>query len=1108
MTSCGRILYLVDPDSFASLILVDREWRKASQTPHLYAHHLSRCPSFSLNNNVIDAGPFTDNSLPRLKRRFAQEIKRNLFESYLQPRRTFINLVSTNTNSSTAFPRGEAFDFIFSSNGHWTLALSSSRLYLVDTAARDVSVKREFKVSRRPISAALLDDGSLLAVLSSNQHVYVYDLANDRCKHLRSISLENRPHAIALSPGGDVLATAFDAGVEIYALAEGAADVERRIIKCDRVDSLTFSNDGIMLLGSTRNSKNPNTAIFTAPYLTDDNVDLPSSQRIGHMWTTQIVFPNVTRDCSHAILLPNRVDGDANWTFTYDRVFESFRAVRTDDLRNGTTYFTGPKRALKDRSRGTRRKKLIPSTLPAASQKGDLVSAVFAGKDIWLYGIPESLDIAPVNQNNEDIISHSGSSPGPSRTSSNGTVNTTARSITRGEASDLNKLPKWQMLVDKYHNVFAKGRKIAEIADASALCWVAPKDEKVKAFSLQERLVIAAPGGVQGDPDWAQDDFAAVDGGRLMILDFDRTSMSGREESVTFEVGSATPEVLIEETADLETEVAVARHRTVRRGGNADRRTVVDVLASSQDGHHSSPLAPTANAIANIQARVVTTSGPSSQNSVDTSPSAAHTNTTLEEAVHAFDGPYSQTSPRSRDSIYRSATAVAANRERNPPRILSDARVEYRRPGARGELPHESDADNWVPPPPPYAPNADVPLPEHLQRTLLPQQGSYSVPRTPVGRERPRRASTFHDIRTYRDTRRMTSLPDPPTPVSESQEMSRSVENLRPVSPLSTSGISMSNDGSEVSGPSKRVSLASSSTSGRRPMSEYVTRLTGSLRRPQSTRYTADDIPPIPQIPQRHFNSNGGSQSGSQRVQRVPYEVPMPAIAMPSAEQLANLNSHSRKPPSRQITRQSISSSMSPISLSPGSILPAPPRGALGAAGNASHDQGPNRHQSRGNLPPTPPAPRTNQGRSLSTLRNPMARSSPALLRPTPKRLDTIESVSSFVSRSRTRSRSRDVSSRQGVTSPIPPSEPGSGDPRSIVTRIPSNDLAKRRSQSAGPALRLDRLHTSTNHPEGENAKRGFFGGGRKAKKPKKNEENDQDRRNETPNKDGKCLVM
>lgn len=312
--------------------MVNHAWRAASQTPHLYAHHLSRCPSFSIANNFI-TGPFTDDSLPQLKRQFVQEVKRNLFEAYLRPRQTVVSLTSTTTSCSASFPGGEAFEFVFSPNGKWTLALSSSRIYVLDTVSPQVSVKRELKVRRRPVSAAILDDGSTLAVLSIDRKVNVYELSNSRVNHLRGISLDNPPHTITLSPKGEVLAAAYDGGIELHSLATNALATDRRSVKCDYVDSLAFSKDGTMLLGTTHHRVNPSTVVLSAPFYDETNQELPASDVLSRMWTSQILFPNSSRDCSHATLLPDHAEGDASWTCTYDRVFESFRAVRTDDLR-------------------------------------------------------------------------------------------------------------------------------------------------------------------------------------------------------------------------------------------------------------------------------------------------------------------------------------------------------------------------------------------------------------------------------------------------------------------------------------------------------------------------------------------------------------------------------------------------------------------------------------------------------------------------------------------------------------------------------------------------------------------------------------------------------
>lgn len=1032
-----------------------------------------------------------------------------------------MSLVSTTTSSSAAFPGGEAFDFSFSPNGHWVLALSSSRIYVIDTVSPKISVQRELKVLRRPVSADILDDGSTLAVLSNDHQVNVYSLVDLKVKHLRTISLDNPPHAIALAPKGEVLAAAFEGGIEVHSLAPNALETDHRAIKSDRIDTLTFSSDGVMLLGTTKNSKNPNTVILSAPYYTDDHQDLPASEQISHLWTSQILFPNSSRDCSNATLLPNRSDGDASWTFTYDKVFESFRAVRTDDLRNGTTYFTGPKHPSRDGPR-TARKKLTPCTLPASSDRGELVAAGFLGKDVWLYGIPEGLDTAAISQN-DDMTSQSGSSAGPSTPSTG--PRSPARSFTRGEAAELAGLPKWQVLVDKYRNVFAKGRRIAEISGVSGVCWV-HKRALQGHQSLAERLVVAAPGGIAGDPELEQDDFASVDGGRLVIIDFDRTVENGATNEITFEVGNNEPELLEEERIDIETEVALARQRTVKRELSSGT-AIANVLASAPPmPTMASSLAPTANAISNTSssaARGVLPADTPSEPSVlplsgrVESPGEGE-GLSLEEASEIFGGSYDHTQPRSRNSLYRSATAVAANRQRNPiaPRIIEQAEVRFRRQGDRTELPHESDADNWVPPPPAYTREPDRPLPEELRITIL-ARSTEPTRRVRVAPDQPRRATTLYERPVSSgSSRRISSLPERPSMPSRQRSAEASAPSQRSVSdsmslrsgavsPISTLGPSFRDEPSEPSIASRRPSTSSSI---RRPMSAFVDGIASSLRRPNTSRLASISQEPQATMPRRQrpdismslppspTHERPGSPitlTGANLQQRLEYPLPpaptnssmeslsrrfdwrserpvtarrpepsayeeMNAVAasMPSAQQLANLNNRSRQAPPPQSVRRFPGSISSPS----GYPIPAPPRGALGAAGS-----------------PTGSGPLHSPSRSLSS-RNSFARSSPALLRPTPRRLDTIESVSSFVSRSRTRSKSRDLHTA-GSDRPPPA-----------------------RSQSWGPNLMLDRAPT-----EMSQRKKSIFRKGKRGK-DRVREATDENSGGDSEGKSGKCLLM
>lgn len=985
------------------------------------------------------AGPFDDDSLPQLKKQFVQEVKRNLFEAYLRPNRTVINLISTTNSSAAAFPGGEAFDFTFSLNGHWLLALCSSRIYVLDIVSPKVSVQRELKVPRRPVSAAILDDGSVLAVLSNVHQVNVYDLSNLKLKHLRAVSLDNPSTTIALSPKGEVLAAAYEGGIEVHSLAGTGSSTDRRAVKCDSVDSLTFSCDGTMLFGTTQNSKNPNTVVLSAPYYSEANHELPPTDLLGQMWTSQILFPNSSRDCSHATLLPHHTEGDASWTFTYDRVFESFRAVRTDDLRNGTTYFTGPKAPRRAGSRSAR-KRLIPCTLPSTSDRGELGAAGFLGKEIWLYGVPESLDNSALSQTDglrSQPVVMGGSSASPTTVNS---PRSPARSLTSGEDAELMRLPHWQVLVDKYRNVFAKGHRVAEVSGVSSIRWVSRKHERPESRSIAQRLVIAAPGGVSGRSGLEQDEFAIVDGGRLVILDFDRRIEDGKYEEVVFEVGNTPPELLEEENIDMDTEVALVRQRTVRQRKDGPLgSSVADVLASVTDLPPPPPIP--ALHLASSSAGIEPTST-ADENLAQRSRDPPPDGLSLEEASAVFDGPYSHTHPRSRTSLYRSATAVAANRQRNPPRILSEGRIEYRRADGRGELPHESDADNWVPPPPPYTPDADRPLPEYLRMSLMPRQ-SMSIRRAVQDLESLRRASTMAGTSSPTSpSQRTSSLPERPffsrsrtsatsTQIPEMDETS--VEPRPPPTeepmPLSSTGFSQGADPRELSATTSPH--ASSVTPSRRPASAYAGRFTGSSDQFMTNRLTSPISPiPAPLVPRKRVPNHAKSVSlpsspvgsdfsspvstlslsGANLQQRLDYPLPPPpnhistspslpitptpssptdptpkpsttavqaaqeieviTANMPSAQQLANLHNRYSNP-SSPTTASPVGRPLATTN------TPGPPRGALGAAGN--------------------PSLAAERRRLSIAQRSSFAVSSPALLRPTPRRLDTIQSISSVV---------------------------------------------------------------------------------------------------------------
>ena len=883
-----------------------------------------------------------------------QEAKRNLFAVFTRPHQTIINIISTTTSSSGAFPYGEAFDFAFAPKAQWCLAISSSRIIVLDTASEEVSVKRELKVVRKPLSAYILPDGSRLAVLSTNHKINIYDLSQELPKFLRSVSLDDPAHTVALSSHGEVLAVAYDGGIVVYSLADNASSTDKRAVKCDWVDCLSFSDDGTMLLGTTQGSKSASTVILSAPYFADSAEDIPHSELISHMWTSQILFPNSSRDCSHATLLPWKIDHDANWTLTYDRVFESFRAVRTDDLRNGTTYFTGPK-PKKERERRRSKSALVPCTLPTITPKGELVAAGFLGSEIWLYGVPEDLDNPGVAVSNAQ--------GGPSLS---GPTDATSTSPPGSPKPEIEGLPRWQVLVDKYRNVFATGRRIAKVPGASQLCWSCRRKVDKAPRHVRERLIIAAPGGVTGSSDLEQEEMASVDGGRLVVLDFNWSTLGGRIDEITVEVGNVDPQLLEEENTDMATEIAIVRRRTVARRDGIPRSnvaSVADVLRPAGEEVPPVPPVPTSVGFGLDETAIAV---PESRRSV--SPDSPTEGVSLEEAAEALDGPYSHTHPRSRNTLYRSATAVEANRRRNP-HIPASGRVEYRRTDGT-ELPHESDADNWVPPPPPYTKDAEEPLPRHLQSTLASRNATPQI----MGsiRRRPVRSQSTHESSQQLAFRRRSSADidtvdhalSRVSPLNQKEGNSPSSGAVIPdvVSPLAQS------DRPETPENSHTPRNMSPTAMMRRPMSSYEPRSSRSSLYRAALR-PASPISPITEPPQqtttspsrqsiRASRSTSLTLSGSNLQQRLAYPLPPPpdsplpttspieqhlnsqtetvpqtasvpatqplpqAVPAPSAHQLSNLQN-------RQSVNQSAYAEMA--SNFP---RPSPPPGAIGAAGN------------------------------------------------------------------------------------------------------------------------------------------------------------------------------
>ncbi|KAK3185361.1 hypothetical protein K4F52_005863 [Lecanicillium sp. MT-2017a] len=687
-----QVLRITDPDGFASLIILNRQWRRVSQQAHLYAHQLLRCPSYATSHTALPSA--NDDDLPKLRRLFALEVKRNLLRPFMRPRETTIKLISTSISSSSC-PGGEGMQFSASAKGHHLLAYNSSRLHVLDVRGPELEVKREFMLRRRPVSATITDDATTLAVLSTEMQLNLYDLTEKPPRRKHAIILDKNPRAMAISSCASVLAAAYDTGIEVSSLRPDALPTDRREVKCDAVDALAFSYDGTQILGTTLHSSPPTTVVLTAPYY--DPGTTAEQDNLSSMWTTSILFPNTTHDCSHAILIQNGTEEEAAWAFTYDQSFETFRAIRIDDLRNGTTYFTGP--APKAASQA----KLLPCTLPAATYHGQLVAAGFHRNEVWVYGVPEDLDAVPGNS----LSSHD--APAGLGRNDSSRSNLSRHGSGRGTEATGERLPQWKLLCDKLRNNFVAGRKVSELTGLSNVKWV----EGFGGSSSKERLVITSRGVSAPRVVTDEEDIDFVDGGRVSIIDLDYGMADGTKREVTIEVGTDHAEELKEEKRDMATEVAIVRRRTVAQN-RSGRNALLRAATTAGQSNTLPPLPRHATAEDNDDPLVPRRVG---RNPTTIEDAEGESIASVEE-MEALDAPYAHASPRSGTTLRRAATAAAVNRRLNP-RTADGRRIEYRRADGRGELPHESDADNWVPPPPPYQPDDPGAVPIFLRRPAV-----------------------------------------------------------------------------------------------------------------------------------------------------------------------------------------------------------------------------------------------------------------------------------------------------------------------------------------------------------------------------------------------------
>ena len=137
------------------------------------------------------------------------------------------------------------------------------------------------------------------------------------------------------------------------------------------------------------------------------------------------------------------------------------------------------------------------------------------------------------------------------------------------------------------------------------------------------------------------------------------------------------------------------------------------------------------------------------------SPSAMEDDDILSPEERHLDAPYVPSEPRPQGTLQRQRTAAQSRPQRPLSMPVHAQTPAMRDPAGRGEIPDESDADRWVPPPPEYVKETDQELPEELKQTLQP-------PRIPD--RSPRRVSSTPDLQLQAQRTRSPLAAEVPVP--------------------------------------------------------------------------------------------------------------------------------------------------------------------------------------------------------------------------------------------------------------------------------------------------------------------------------------------------------
>jgi hypothetical protein len=567
-----------------------------------------------------------------------------------RPRINIIKLVSNTATSSAGFPRGEAFGFSVSAGGRRIAAYNSARLYILQTVPLPVGISQDFALKRRPLAVEILDDGTCLAILTDQHTVNVWDLSQHSLERLRTIKLDFPTYCIALAPTGGLLAVAYEGGVEIFSLDPSALPTDRRAVRSQRMDRLSFSQDGSTLLGTTTRINASSSVVVNVPMFPAAPNGVPTSEELKEAWCSELLHPENIRNSSHAIFMREKRDTCTDRLFAWNGIADTFGILNTTNLQYGHVDFPVVISPPLSTCGGLG---AAIHSCPAIDEYGDTVAMIVNDRTIRLYIVPHKAEDSEVS-----VEAHS-----------------IDHELDAG-----------------YGCPFSDARWVYSDARAASSANSQPH--------VQGRLLVTSPGSV-GNSELPEGSVQDVEGGRIIIFDFDSQFAGQLGQTYSLTLGKTPPQVLKEPELDVADEVALIRRRTVRqsKGGDLSQRPATL-------GRAATTLNPARNGVRNVN----TLSMPRRANSVMSAypeSEAAHSLPDLMESNEAgspraaIDEPFLNTAPRSQASLQR----AASNAQRHRFQTLEE-RVHERR---------GSDSSAAFLPLPEYTEEPNAPLPSRFR---------------------------------------------------------------------------------------------------------------------------------------------------------------------------------------------------------------------------------------------------------------------------------------------------------------------------------------------------------------------------------------------------------